>query len=109
MGDVGKSDAVDTNPCPVCSRSDIGASANGGTLILRQINATEAIYVCDNPECVYPVGEEITVVRSLVPELMSDLERSMALESKEIMPSSMNSDPAYETGELDCALVKGCL
>ena len=39
--------------CPVCE-----ACSRGGTLLLRQINATEAIYVCDNSK----VGVAVTVL-----------------------------------------------
>lgn len=39
--------------CPVCE-----ACSRDGTLLLRQINATEAIYVCDNTK----VGVAVTVI-----------------------------------------------
>lgn len=78
------------SPCPVCSRS--------GTLILRQINATEAMYVCDNPECFYPVGEEITIIKRAIPELMCDLERASALDCS--LSSSADIDPAPNPGGL---------
>lgn len=103
MGDIqGNSNPNEADPCPLCGRPDAGARGSdggGGTLILRQINATEAIYVCDNPECTYPVGEEVAVVERPVPELLSDVERDVVLDSKmpSSMPSLMNSDPTKET------------
>ena len=63
-------------PCPVCNRSGRTTS-----LSLRQVNATEAIYVCNDPDCLYPVGEEITVITRTVPELLpaetADLSKSV--------------------------------
>lgn len=74
------------SPCPVC-----GGSGNG-ILILRQINATEALYVCNNPECFYPVGDEVTIIKRAIPELMSDLERVSAMGACS-EPSSVDFDP----------------
>ena len=54
------------NYCPLC------AGSGGGRLTLRQINAEEALYVCENPACYYPVGYEITLVRKQVPALLGE-------------------------------------
>lgn len=43
--------------CPVCDGS------GGMILTLRQINAEEAVYVCENPACCYPVGYDAQLVR----------------------------------------------
>ena len=59
--------------CPVCSTGKSGPSS---TLILRQINATEAIYVCSNPNCVYPVGQEVVTVERTLREMMPDYQES---------------------------------
>lgn len=67
---VQDSSTTGSKPCPVCIRSGHPTS----TLILRQVNATEAIYVCDHPECCYPVGEEMMAVRRIVPELVERAE-----------------------------------
>jgi len=59
--------------CPLCGVNDEGKEVGDrGTLSLRQINSKEAIYVCNNPNCIYPVGEEVVVVERIVPELLSD-------------------------------------
>ncbi len=58
--------------CPVCSSSSSGPPSN--TLILRQINDTEAIYVCSNPDCVYPVGQEVITVERTIREMMPDFQ-----------------------------------
>ena len=55
--------------CPLCSTEHADTSC---TLILKQVNATEAIYVCSNSECTYPVGEEVIVVKRTIMELLSD-------------------------------------
>lgn len=71
--------------CPVCNRS--GHTTNGnGVLILRQINATEAIYVCNNTECFYPVGEEVAIIKRTVPELLYGGDREGA-NGGETMPA----------------------
>lgn len=61
----------DSTVCPVC-RSN--GSEPCDTLVLRQISATEAIYVCSNPTCVYPVGHEAVFVKRTVEEMMPDYE-----------------------------------
>ncbi len=38
-------------------------------LVLRQINAEEAVYVCENPDCTYPVGYEVDFIKRPVPGL----------------------------------------
>lgn len=52
--------------CPVCGGPDSGQRS----LILRQINAEEAVYVCENSACCYPVGYDVKVVRRPMPELL---------------------------------------
>jgi hypothetical protein len=76
--------------CPVCNGS---GHTTAGTLSLRQINATEAIYVCNNPECFYPVGGEVITVKRDVPELMSGQEQAKVMGSGD-GPSTVNSEPA---------------
>ena len=53
--------------CPVCC--EVGRP---GTLVLRQINAEEAVYVCNNSQCPYPVGTSDSTVLNPVPELRED-------------------------------------
>lgn len=53
--------------CPLCSK---GRSDPVKTLTLRQINDSEAIYVCSNPDCVYPVGQEVTIIERKIKEMM---------------------------------------
>ena len=55
--------------CPACC--EVGRS---GTLTLRQINADEAVYVCENSQCPYPVGQNDLVVHNPVPELQPNAE-----------------------------------
>lgn len=50
--------------CPVCS--EVGRT---GALVLRQINAEEGIYVCNNSQCPYPVGISDNTIQISVPEL----------------------------------------
>ena len=57
--------------CPLCS--EVGRS---GTLVLRQINAEEAIYVCNNGQCPYPVGLSDQLVQNPVPELQPNADQS---------------------------------
>ena len=57
--------------CPLCS--EVGRS---GTLVLRQINAEEAVYVCNNSQCPYPVGLSDQLVQNLVPELQPNADQS---------------------------------
>lgn len=74
---VSASGTLISKPCPVCTRSGRTTTS----LSLRQVNATEAIYVCNDPDCLYPVGEEITVITRTVPELLpaetADLSKSV--------------------------------
>lgn len=56
--------------CPLCSST--GHADPSCTLTLKQVNATEAIYVCNNSECTYPVGEEVIIVKRTISELLSD-------------------------------------
>ena len=53
--------------CPVC------AGCGRRSLILRQINAEEAIYVCENPACSYPVGYDATFIRRPILALLGGL------------------------------------
>ena len=53
--------------CPLCC--EVGRP---GTLVLRQINAEEAVYVCNNSQCPYPVGISDSTVLNPVPELRED-------------------------------------
>ena len=57
--------------CPLCS--EVGRS---GTLVLRQINAEEAVYVCNNSQCPYPVGLSDQLVQNPVPELQPSADQS---------------------------------
>ena len=56
--------------CPLCS--EVGRS---GTLVLRQINAREAVYVCNNSQCPYPVGLSDQIVQNPVPELQPNADQ----------------------------------
>ena len=51
--------------CPICSKSGNGH----GNLVLRQINAEEAVFVCENPDCCYPVGFEVNFIKRPVAAL----------------------------------------
>ena len=55
--------------CPVCSEFE-----RTGKLILRNINAEEAIYVCSNSQCPYPIGLSDQVTTNLIPELQPERE-----------------------------------
>ncbi len=59
---------MDKKFCPLCSVP--GSSQGSSPLSLRQINANEAIYVCNNQECLYPVGEAVEIIQNKVPELL---------------------------------------
>ena len=68
-------------PCPVCG---VGAAKScNSTLTLRQINFSEAIYVCSNEECYYPVGEEVEplIVKRDISQLLSEEKKSSLMES----------------------------
>ena len=56
--------------CPACC--EVGRT---GTLVLRQINAKEAIYVCNDSLCPYPVGLSDKIVENPVPELQPDADQ----------------------------------
>lgn len=56
--------------CPLCC--EVGRS---GTLVLRQINAEEAIYVCNNSQCPYPVGLSDQIIQNPVPELQPNADQ----------------------------------
>ena len=73
--------------CPVCSKD---SSKPCNTLILRQINDSEAIYVCSNPDCYYPVGQEVTVVERTI---------------KEMVPGFENPSSPQETSKLTCLIL----
>lgn len=66
MATQGKSKAL----CPLCI-----ANGRFSNLSLRQINAKEAIFVCGNSECSYPIGEEVKTVQRIIPELLNEAER----------------------------------
>lgn len=59
-------------PCPLCGSGP--TSSGKGTLTLKQINFSEAIYVCGNEKCHYPVGEdpEPLIVKRDISELLPD-------------------------------------
>ena len=56
--------------CPLCT--EVGRS---GTLLLRQINANEAVYVCNNSQCPYPVSLSDQIVQNSVPELQPNADQ----------------------------------
>ena len=68
-------------PCPVCGVGE--AKSCNSTLTLRQINFSEAIYVCSNEECCYPVGEEVEplIVKRDISQLLSEEKKSSLMES----------------------------
>ena len=51
--------------CPLCK--DLGRS---GELLLRQLNTKEALYVCNNSRCPYPVGISTETISRPVRELL---------------------------------------
>ena len=53
--------------CPVCC--EFGRT---GTHVLRQINAEEAVYVCNHSQCPFPVGVSDQVIQNPVPELRTN-------------------------------------
>lgn len=62
---------TDGKPCPLCSVATSSSNTTSSSILtLRQINFSEAIYVCSNPECVYPVGDELVVVKRDVSQLL---------------------------------------
>jgi len=70
----------DVNFCPVCSKT----SATQWTLVLRQINEEEAVYVCENPDCCYPVGYDIEFIKRPEPVLTDDQEKPDLFDIKEL-------------------------
>ena len=60
---IRKSTEIDDKVCPLCNAN---GSEQNGILTLRQINAKEAIYVCENPNCIYPVGEEVKIIHRVL-------------------------------------------
>lgn len=76
--------------CPLCT--EVGRS---GTLVLRQINANEAIYVCNNSQCPYPVSLSDQIVQNPVPELQPNAdqpkENGIILKSKGFSASCRNT------------------
>lgn len=56
--------------CPVCS--ELGRS---GILQLRNINDSEAIYVCNNTECPFPVGLSDKIAENVIPSLLPESEQ----------------------------------
>ena len=58
----------DVKFCPVCSKTN----AAQWTLVLRQINEEEAVYVCENPDCCYPVGYDVEFIKRPEPVLTDD-------------------------------------
>lgn len=86
---------AESKVCPLC-RAGGSESNTSCSLTLRQINATEAIYVCNNPDCDYPVGEEVVVIKRVIPELLpsadenSEMANTMHLlpgETSELVPT----------------------
>ena len=61
--------------CPLCSKN---SSDHSSTLTLRQINDSEAIYVCSNPDCHYPVGQEVVTVERKIKEMMPGFEDTIS-------------------------------
>ena len=89
--------------CPCCS--ELGRD---GRLILCQINATQAVYVCCHPQCPYPVGLTDQLVTSLVAEMQEDKGDEdvavAAAAADPLPPSSQQSGEASRNGaeQLDC-------
>ena len=73
-----RNNATENKVCPVSNCCS--------SLILKQINADEAVYVCSNPECFYPVGEEVEIVSRKVPELSLKEELQDELSSSRQIP-----------------------
>lgn len=64
--------------CPLCE--ELGRT---GKLSLKQINALEALYVCNNSKCPYPVGMSAETVHRPVKELLDPSE-----EKEQSVPSN---------------------
>ena len=77
-------------PCPVCGVGP--AKSCNSTLTLRQINFSEAIYVCSNEECCYPVGEEVEplIVKRDISQLLSEEKKSSLMESTFLQHSTVS-------------------
>lgn len=73
--------------CPVCGELGSGQSS----LMLRQINAEEAIYVCENPACCYPVGYDVKSVKRPIPTLLGDKQETANTSGKKTGTINGNS------------------
>lgn len=72
--------------CPLCE--ELGRTSE---LFLKQINAMESLYVCNNSKCPYPVGVSTETVYRPVKELLDQSEEK-ELESQTI--SAGEDDPS---------------
>lgn len=65
--------------CPICNKSNVGQRS----LVLRQINMEEAVYVCENPDCCYPVGFQVDCIKRSVPTLIEKQRKIDSIDLKE--------------------------
>ena len=81
---------VNASLCPLCK--DLGRS---GELFLRQLNTKEALYVCNNSRCPYPVGISTETISRPVRELLEQPPESVESVPQVVSHEEATNDSVY--------------